>query len=581
VVPLSDVSLKCLNFKCFGEPMQGFDQIKPMNIIIGRNNSGKTTLLDLLEYAVNFTDISQRGHNGKKPEAFVSWELLSDFLQTHIQGEVPISRQQHHLGPFAMNSLRGNRLVSLITGQESVSLKDVAGYSPENDISGKLLDVCKTILQKVVKNPFNEFTVRRIVADRDIRAEGSNKDDSPDRITIESNGQKFTRIVERFLNAHGPQFPRNLIEETLLTDLNRLLRPDADYRRIVVEQHESGPWEIQLEERGKGFIPLSQTGSGLKTILLVLANIILIPGFGGQPPLSQFLFGFEELENNLHPAIQRRLFRYLSETAKNTGCRFFITTHSHVVIDQFSGDDDAQLLHVEHNGESATVNTVNGFSQSQRILDDLDVRASDLLQTNVVIWVEGPSDRIYLNKWIEIWSNDQLVEGIHYQCLAYGGSQNAHFSFEEPDTLESEGATNDLIGALKINRHAIVIADSDRSEEEDELKVHTRRLAEEANANGGYAWVTDGKEVENYIPVDALQSHCENDSLTGPDKYADVLAYVGQEKNTARPKKVALARKVIELLDREMISETLDLAQQLDVVCQRIREWNRLDSGGE
>lgn len=38
------------------------------------------------------------------------------------------------------------------------------------------------------------------------------------------------------------------------------------------------------------------------------------------------------------------------------------------------------------------------------LLDDLGFKASDLLQSNCVIWVEGPSDRIYIKKMAQtIW----------------------------------------------------------------------------------------------------------------------------------------------------------------------------------
>lgn len=42
-------SAKIKHYKCFGEKEQGFDCIKPMNLIIGRNNSGKSSLLDLIQ----------------------------------------------------------------------------------------------------------------------------------------------------------------------------------------------------------------------------------------------------------------------------------------------------------------------------------------------------------------------------------------------------------------------------------------------------------------------------------------------------------------------------------------------------
>lgn len=43
--------LKVRNLKCFCEA-QGFDTIKSINIIIGRNSVGKSTLLDLVELVV-------------------------------------------------------------------------------------------------------------------------------------------------------------------------------------------------------------------------------------------------------------------------------------------------------------------------------------------------------------------------------------------------------------------------------------------------------------------------------------------------------------------------------------------------
>ena len=33
------------------------------------------------------------------------------------------------------------------------------------------------------------------------------------------------------------------------------------------------------------------------------------------------------------------------------------------------------------------------------LVDDLGIKASDILQSNGIIWVEGPSDRIYINKF--------------------------------------------------------------------------------------------------------------------------------------------------------------------------------------
>lgn len=46
------ISFKVRKYKCFGEKYQGFDTIKKFNIVIGKNNSGKSKLLEALEYFI-------------------------------------------------------------------------------------------------------------------------------------------------------------------------------------------------------------------------------------------------------------------------------------------------------------------------------------------------------------------------------------------------------------------------------------------------------------------------------------------------------------------------------------------------
>ena len=97
------------------------------------------------------------------------------------------------------------------------------------------------------------------------------------------------------------------------------MKPETHFERIMCQEIETtdGPnskWEVQLvNENGK--IPISNSGSGLKTILLVLIKLFLetreTTNYNFEPLLTNTVFIFEELENNLHPAIQRNLFEFL------------------------------------------------------------------------------------------------------------------------------------------------------------------------------------------------------------------------------------------------------------------------------
>jgi len=317
----------------------------------------------------------------------------------------------------------------------------------------RLRDNLRPLAQMIVDacdNPFAGRSFRRLLSDRDISPEQEGGE-----LDISANGSGFTRTVERYLHDYGLE--ESLIEQTILRELNKIFEPDGTFTHIGIQRHNDKRWEVYLEEEEKGRILLTNTGSGIKTILLVLAFLHLIPDIE-KKDLKGYLFGFEELENNLHPALQRRLLLYLRNVAVETGCKVFLSTHSNVSIDLFSEDKEAQMLHVTHDRRKASVRAVTTYVDNKGILDDLDVRASDLLQANGVIWVEGPSDRIYFNRWVELFSEGRFYEGLHYQCVFYGGRLLAHLSADDPDVDVDEA-----LKILRINRNAVILMDSDKN----------------------------------------------------------------------------------------------------------------------
>lgn len=364
--------------------------------------------------------------------------------------------------------------------------------------------------------------------------------------------------------------------------LNEIMLTDEVFTEITAQRIRSGKnkeaWEIYLtsQTHENRRIALSESGSGLKTILIVLVNLFLIPHVE-EKDLDTYFFGFEELENNLHPALQRRLFAFLRKFAAEHKCHFFFTTHSPVVIDLFSDDDDAQLLHVTRDVETgvSTVKTVDTYKDSCHILDDLEARASDLLQANGIVWVEGPSDRVYFNKWVELWSGGELQDGVHFQCLTYGGSVGTHFSGESP----GEDRMDALINLLHINRNLIFLTDSDKKEADDEPKSHIQRIAGELDEQDSICWITAGREVENYIPPEAIPLVLDDNELDGTAKerrYENNVAAIRDFPRKASLRKVALAHDVAGVLTRGMLESTLDLAECLDEACAEIRRWNGL-----
>lgn len=132
------------------------------------------------------------------------------------------------------------------------------------------------------------------------------------------------------------------------------------------------------------------------------------------------------------------------------------------------------------------------------ICADLGHRASDIIQSNAVIWVEGPSDRIYLKHWISLVSPD-LVEGIHYSIMFYGGRLLSHLTANDDDVDE-------FIELRALNRNLAVLIDSDKRSARTPITKTKQRLQQEFMEHGGIAWITKGREVENYIDSGLLQA---------------------------------------------------------------------------
>jgi hypothetical protein len=569
----NDVSLKARNIKCFGDVPAGFEVIKPINIAIGRNNCGKSTLLDVAQSVFAPDTIQLRGHKGADPNVIVEWpypDVLAALLpdqNAHVDinpGQITLN-----LRKWARNNLQNVKKIvcQLRKGQVIVPVGyDAFTPSSENINETAISDRVLKIFQDKTRIPFGDYKFRRILADRDIRPEPRR-----DTFDISPNGTGFTDVVKQFLTRDDQDL--SLIENTFLDALNDILRPDIEFSKIRVRQRmQSGgqeEWEVHLEEEQKGAsIPLSQTGSGVKTVMLVLANTLIMPRIQNAP-LHKFVFAFEELENNLHPAAQRRLFQYLRTVAVENQCHFFITTHSNVVIDLFAHDPEAQIVHVTHDRTESKVARYSTTESGWNILDDLDIRASDILQSNAVIWVEGPSDRIYIRRWIQLWSNGEIQEGLHYRCLFFGGDLGAHFSFEEPDEVD------DLIAALQINQHAIFITDSDRKKEDEKLKKHAKRLIDQVNVIGGCGFATSGRAIEHYIPPSIWHELSENPGIEELNPYVDAIKYAHTHMAT-KDTKVKLARKAADKFSRKMLEDDKDLSDQLQKVCVKIRDWNRL-----
>ena len=570
-------AVKFRSYKSFSSEDQPFEirTDKYMTLIIGRNNCGKSSLVDIIEGVIG-------------PDNENGWKCISkdikdpEYVYQIDEGHLRQGFSEQDDRFLYLNAER--RLGSTISlqfpsGVDYPLKKPIIKDAPEGYLTkdSSIKANWENVALKY-KTELKDVYFRRINADRDIVPEP--EDESKE---VAPNGQGATNLLRKFINES--RYDEKLVERTILEELNKLVQPEAAFTQLRVQQideNDSGErkWEIFLEEGDERFA-LSKSGSGLKTLLLILVNLYLVPELinRGTDKKQEIVYAFEEVENNLHPALQRRLFDYLYWYSVTNKVKIFITTHSHVAINTYYQMKEAQIYHVTKNGGKSKLELSFGRPDLIEMLNDLNVKASDMFQANGIIWVEGPSDRIYILSWMKAFFDDILdnensycpdsnkyVEGRHFQFLYYGGRLLSHY------TLSDEHDEN-LINMLITNRNAAIVMDSDKRTADSKYNETKQRVIKEYNNHNMFSWLTAGREIENYLPAEVVGKAFET-TVQQVDAYGDFGESLGEVCKDYSSKKVYYARMISTHTNKKALESMLDLKEKIAELHKRIVEWN-------
>lgn len=508
----------------FGSEDSRFGPFDKVQVLAGQNNCGKSSLVDFVIKAM--TSIDQRGEIARNRYPFTREDAPLLLKSAGANDPLTISLCIDRSVLLESSSLKrpsGDKRMAELSELFSrppyisndgdgvwldfLTASPAAGSSLVNDLiasfsqyksAGLSMDLNRCSLDPLQHGGDDESCYADIIRSivpwgnipRFVKVDAIRSvedDDFPDRDVDLCSGRGLPTALLRLFN---PERSNHARAEARLNKLQGFVRDVMnDPRASLLVSHESH--EISLKTSDADYLPLESLGTGV-TELVILASIIACN--------DNSIICIEEPEIHLHPALQARFMKYLLEDDSN---RFIITTHSPTAIN-YPG---VQVAHVSKTNGVSGCRQLDGLGCARDLLDDLGVKASDLLQANFVVWVEGPSDRVYLNYWIKRWSDEHnisLEEGIHYSAMIYGGKL-----LNALDASAGEDIPAELISLFRINTHFCVLMDSDKKSSHSRLNSTKRRIIDECTQNGAMSWVTWGATIENYVPEDVLAASIE------------------------------------------------------------------------
>jgi len=471
--------------------------ISQINTFIGVNNSGKSRLLRTLFSDTQHIKFIETITTSKLTNLTNSYKPIFDSIQ-NLKAYQIVYKYEDHIKDLknSIETGKSNKLKSILDLYWYTSTFEENEFSIPNPAFKAQLDqflkIAKTYVDRFgshinnigsASNKFDRIYIPILRGLRPIAEEEDNfvtkniylnrtkhdyfKDNIP-------NGTIFTGLsiyekVKRLLL--GDESERNeikLFEEFLEAHLFK--------KKInLIPKYDDDVLHIKIGNQTQ--FPIYKLGDGLQTLI-----IILFPLFLNRK--QRHLIFIEEPETHLHPKWQRLLYRAMIIFDNHT---YFLSTHSSV----FVNSKNNSIFIISKQKDKTHIHYSDVKTEKIGILKDLGYRPNDLYQTNYLLWVEGPSDKLYLN-YLITKTDSSLIEGEDYSIMYYGGSSYKHF-------LENKGELN-LEFIQSLNQNYGLIMDSDRSKPRERYKTQKKEIVSLFKKNKAFCWLTKLREIENYIP---------------------------------------------------------------------------------
>lgn len=284
---------------------------KSVNILVGDNNAGKTSLLEAIQIFLNST-------------MYTLSKIAEQRENYKMEIRMNLCDSLYYLFNVKNNffEIRGN-----IDNEEKILKVEVEKekiYISKNRIP-------LTNIKNISSNQEEIFNYRyKIILNNDEKQFEINKySDFSFKVTEPNINVYFIQSIEHIINDSFSELLKDKNTKDKAVRLLKEFEQDIQDIRYIPKDETYIP---VLEISDGNYIPVALYGDGLKKALTMLNAII---------KAENGVLLIDEYETALHTSVMQKVFKFVAETAKEQNVQLFLTTHSLEAVDKFlSADDD-------------------------------------------------------------------------------------------------------------------------------------------------------------------------------------------------------------------------------------------------
>lgn len=478
---ITDIIIK--NFKSVRE--LHIKDITDVLILVGKNNSGKSSILDAIRAALGCYDVSSKhfNHSGNMTVDMTLTFSDDDIKNLHSKGIVSKYKDygkwmedfKKKLPDFSGNTLTFQYIFTE-KGEERYKDSKTKNNNYIRQVLPKLYfvdhmrnnnEIQDDILMMQGNEGISKLRENRCVFDNTRKCNqcfnciGMINKKTPDKLSVLEAARLFeyklfSLNLNNFARKLNAYFAKNgggsqQIRYAMKFDIDEVLKINT-----IVTDRERGN-EGNLMDLSEGF-------KSIYTLSLLEAYI-------DEKNVAPYIIMVEDPESYLHPQLQKVASEILYRLSKKNQVIF--STHSPNMIFNFTSKQIRQVV-----TDKSFSTTINERTDIDDILDDLGYTANDLMNVSFVFFVEGKQDRSRLPLLLEKYYSEIYDDNNKLQRIAIINTNSC--------TNIKTYANLKYINQLYIKDQFLMIRDSDGKDKEELARSLCRYYEERGDVDYGH-----------------------------------------------------------------------------------------------